>query len=72
VGQVAIVTHKCYLGTGGVTELVEKELMVITGEIVNKHFISLKDELKQAGWITERNLLGPTGWRYSLSHDKQL
>jgi len=49
---------------------VEMELMQITEEIVSKHFDNLKDELEQVGWITERNLLGPTGWRYSINHDK--
>ncbi|XP_065913604.1 RUS family member 1-like isoform X2 [Dysidea avara] len=56
--------------TGGVSSSVEVELIQITEEIVSQHFGSLKIELEQAGWITERNLLGPTGWRYNLNHDK--
>lgn len=57
---------------GGLDSIVEEELVEITEKIVKENFIAIIDELESAGWVTTRNLLGPTEWRYELNYDKLL
>ena len=61
--------HVCmYAGVS----IVEEELVEISEKIVKEHFADLIDEFERAGWITNRNLLGPKEWRYQLTYNKSL
>lgn len=50
--------------------MAEEELVRISEKIVKD--INLLDQLERVGWVTKRNLLGPTEWRYDLTYNKFL
>lgn len=70
---IATVTSQTFsLLAGGLDGTVEEEIVGISEEIAKENCINLIDEFERAGWITKRNLLGPTEWRYNLTHNKFL
>ena len=59
--------------TGGLdVSIVEEELVGISEKIVKENCSDIINELEHVGWITKRNLLGPTEWRYQFTYNKSL
>ena len=52
--------------------IVEEELVELSEKIARENCTDLIDELERVGWVTKRNLLGPTEWRYQLTFNKSL